>query len=117
MTTLSLYVAPESGGTVLIRPHGEIDADNAHEIREAVSAILAEQPPCAITIDMAEVTFVDSVAIGALVGCYHASAACKVRLQVVNLTAQVHRLLYVSGLLGLLGTPAHVPHEPADPVR
>lgn len=124
MTTLSLSVLPESGGTVLIHPHGEIDADNAHEIREAVSALLAERPPCGITIDMADVTFVDSVAIGALVGCYHASAACQVRLQVVNLTAPVHRLLYVSGLLGLFatpahglpadGAPAHAPQEPAD---
>ncbi|MBO0867197.1 MAG: STAS domain-containing protein [Micromonosporaceae bacterium] len=117
MTTLSLTVAPESAGTVVIRPEGEIDADNAHQMREAISALLAERPPNTITIDMSGVTFVDSVAIGALVGCYHASVACKVRLQVVNLTAQVHRLLYVAGLLGLFGTPAHGPHEPADQVR
>jgi anti-sigma B factor antagonist len=114
MTTLSLSVLPEAGGTVTIRPQGEIDADNAHELREAVSAVLAARPPEAITIDMSGVTFVDSVAIGMLVGCYHASAACQARLQLVNPSAQVHRLLYVSGLLGLFGTPAH---EPADPVR
>jgi anti-anti-sigma factor len=66
---------------------------------------------------MSGVAFIDSVGIGVLVSCYHAAAASDVRLMVINPTAYVHRLLYVSGLLGLFGSPARPPEgqvrEPA----
>ena len=41
-----------------------------------------------------------------LVGCFHAAAASGVKLTVVNPTSYVHRILYISGLLGLFGSPA-----------
>jgi anti-sigma B factor antagonist len=112
MSTLSLTVRPEADGTVRISPHGDIDADNAHEIREAVSGLLATSTPFSINIDLMGVSFIDSVGIGALVGCYHAAAASNVRLLVTNPTAYVHRVLYVSGLLGLFGAPALAPEQP-----
>ncbi len=114
MSTLSLTVRSKDG-TVVISPHGEIDADNAHEIREAVSGLLATSTPRAIKVDMVGVSFIDSVGIGALVACYHAAAASKVRLLVTNPTAYVHRVLYVSGLLGLFGSPARPPDQPRSP--
>jgi anti-anti-sigma factor len=119
MSTLSLAVRPEADGTVLISPHGEIDADNAHEVRDAVSVLLATSRPPSIKIDMVDVSFIDSVGIGALVGCYHAAAASNVRLLVTNPTAYVHRVLYVSGLLGLFGSPARQPdqHRPPEQPR
>jgi anti-sigma B factor antagonist len=112
MSTLSLTVRPEADATVLIHPYGEIDADNAHEIRDAVSGLLATSKPPSIVIDMSGVSFIDSVGIGALVGCYHAAAASDIRLLVTNPTDYVHRVLYVSGLLGLFGSPARSP-EPS----
>ena len=87
MSTLSLTVQPEADGAVLISPHGEIDADNAHEIREEVSGLLATSTPVSIKVDLGGVSFIDSVGIGALVGCYHAAAASNVRFVVVNPTA------------------------------
>jgi anti-sigma B factor antagonist len=113
MSTLSIAVRTDASGTAHVQPTGEIDGDNAHEIREAVSALLATKPPRMIKIGMAEVAFIDSVGIGALVHCYHAAAASGVRLVLTNPTAYVHRLLYVSGLLGLFGSPARPPeHQP-----
>ena len=111
MSTLSITARTGAGGTVHIQPIGEIDSDNAHEIREAVSGLLATGRPKLIKVDMAGVTFIDSVGIGALVGCYHTAAASGVRLVVCNPTAYVHRLLYVSGLLGLFGSPARPPEQ------
>ena len=111
MSTLSITARTEAGGTVVLSPIGEIDGDNAHEIREAVSGLLATSTPRMIKVDMADVAFIDSVGIGALVHCYHAGAASGVRLMVVNPTAYVHRLLYVSGLLGLFGSPARPPEQ------
>ena len=114
MSTLSITARTDGGGTVHIHPTGEIDSDNAHDIRDAVSGILATSRPRMIKVDMAGVSFIDSVGIGALVSCYHTAAASGVRLVVCNPTAYVHRLFYVSGLLGLFGSPARPP-EQRDP--
>jgi anti-anti-sigma factor len=111
MSTLTITVRTDAGGTVHIRPTGEIDGDNAHEIRETVSGVLVTGTPRMIKVEMADVAFIDSVGIGALVHCYHAAAASGVRLVVCNPTAYVHRLLYVSGLLGLFGFPARPPEQ------
>jgi len=112
MSTLSLNVRSAPDGTALISPTGEIDADNAHELREAVNALLVTATPRTIKVDMLNVSFIDSVGIGALVACYHTAAASKVRLVVTNPTANVHRVLYASGLLGLFGSPARPPDQP-----
>jgi anti-sigma B factor antagonist len=116
MSPLSITVRTDAGGTVHINPTGEIDSDNAYDLRDAVRGVLATGRPRMIKVDMAGVSFLDSVGIGALVSCYHTAAASGVRLVVCNPTAYVHRLLYVSGLLGLFGSPARPPeqrdHEP-----
>jgi len=109
---MAIAVRVEADGRLLIQPAGEIDADSAHQVRDIVTTSLAATVPpkvTAITVDLARVSFIDSVGIGALVGCYHAAAASGVPLNVVNPTRNVHRILYISGLLGLFGAPAHLP--------
>ncbi len=115
MSTLSITMRPDGNGAVQIHPAGEIDADNCAELREMVGGLLAGDRPNLIKVDMSKVAFIDSVGIGALVACYHAAAASDVRLVVSNPTAYVHRLLYVSGLLGLFGSPAHLPEQSRQP--
>jgi anti-anti-sigma factor len=111
MSTLSIIARTDADGTVHLHPTGEIDGDNAHEIREAVSGLLATSNPRMIKVDMVDVAFIDSMGIGALVACYHAAAASGVQLVLRNPTSYVHRLLYVSGLLGLFGSPARPPEQ------
>jgi anti-anti-sigma factor len=111
MSTLSITVYAGPGGTVQINPAGEVDADNAHELRETVNQLLVEGRSTLIKVDMSQVGFIDSVGIGALVACYHAAAASNVRLLVSSPTSYVHRILYVSGLLGLFGSPARPPEH------
>jgi len=86
MSTLTITVGYDTNGAVQIHPDGEIDADNCHELRETVGALLATETPRAIRVDMSLVKFIDSVGVGALVGCYHAAAASGVRLVVTNPT-------------------------------
>lgn len=106
MSVLTIEVRVDEVGTVVVRPRGEIDSENAHEVRDVVTTRLAGERPAGIKIDLGEVNYVDSVAIGVLVGCFHAAAASGVKLTVVNPTRPVHRILYISGLLGLFGSPA-----------
>ena len=111
MSTLSITMRSDGSGTVQIDPIGEIDSDNCHQLRDEVGAVLAVEPPSLIRVDMSQVPFIDSVGIGTLVACYHAAAASGVRLVVSNPTTYVHRILYISGLLGLFGSPARLPER------
>lgn len=90
-------------GAVEIAPSGEIDLDNAHVIRDAVNDVLTGSSPACITLDLQRVVLIDSIGIGILVACFHASAASGVKLVVGRPSPTVYRQLWVSGLVGLLG--------------
>ncbi|HEX6499028.1 MAG TPA: STAS domain-containing protein [Micromonosporaceae bacterium] len=106
---LSVTTHGAPGATVEIRVHGEIDLENAHELREAINGVLLGMQPTAIKVNLRNVAFIDSTAISALVFCYNSAAVSGVPLIVVEPSRVVHRQLWVSGLLGLFGSP-----EPAS---
>jgi anti-sigma B factor antagonist len=101
----SITTRRPSGGVVEIVPHGEIDLQNAHELRDAVDAAFVEDEPTLIRVDLWWVRFIDSVGVSALVGSYHTAAVRGARLVVTNPSEFVYRQLYISGLVGLFGAP------------
>jgi anti-sigma B factor antagonist len=83
-------------GAVVVRLVGELDLYNAPEVREALLKLCAEQP-ARLVIDLAEVEFVDSTALGVLI---EARAQLQNR-QSFLLAApgrETHRALTISGL-------------------
>src|SRR2546423_12775244 len=96
MSTLSINARTDAGGTVHIHPTGEIDSDNAHDIRDAVRGVLATGQPRLIKVDMAGGAFIDSVGIGALVSCYHTPAASGGRLRVGQPPPYPHPAFFLS---------------------
>ena len=52
-------------GAVVVSLAGELDLYNAEEIRAALAEAIASAPRC-VVVDMAEVDFVDSTALGVL---------------------------------------------------
>jgi len=101
-----------SGGVVEIVPHGEIDLETAPEIRGAVDAAFAADEPVLIRVDLSDVVFVDSVGISALVGGYHTAAIRGTRLVVTEPSEFVYKQLFISGVVGLFGSPR--PRNPVD---
>ena len=90
-------VGVERGATgVVVRLVGELDLYNAAEVREALLEICAEQPD-RLVIDLAEVEFVDSTALGVLI-----EARSKLENRQSFLLAapgrETHRALTISGL-------------------
>jgi anti-sigma B factor antagonist len=102
---LSIMTSTLAGGAVEIAPNGEIDVENAYEIREAVAALLAGPHPNRIELNMQHVTFIDSVGISALVGAFQLASISGVKLVVTRPSRFAHRQLWVTGLLGLFGSP------------
>jgi anti-sigma B factor antagonist len=103
--TLSITTSTLSDGGVEVAPAGEIDVENAFEIREVVAARLAEGRPSRIELNMERVSFIDSTGITALVGAFQLASISDVKLVVTRPSRFAHRQLWVTGLLGLFGNP------------
>jgi anti-anti-sigma factor len=116
----SITTRRHSGGVVEIIPCGEIDLDNAPDLRGAIDAAFAGYQPTLIKMDLSRVSFIDSVGVSALVTGYHAAAVRGARLVVTDPNEFVYRQLYISGLVGLLGAPrpraATQDHDEPEPV-
>jgi anti-sigma B factor antagonist len=55
-------------GTVVVTPVGELDAYTAPELREQLHGFAREESVDLLVIDLSRVTFLDSSALGVLVG-------------------------------------------------
>jgi anti-sigma B factor antagonist len=110
--TLLLTMSKQVNAVVQIVPTGEIDVDNAYQIREAVAAQLADTRPDRIELDLHRVSFIDSVGISALVAAFQVAAVGGVKLVVTRPSRFAHRQLWATGLLGLFGAPE--PYTPAE---
>jgi anti-sigma B factor antagonist len=55
-----------NGGTTVVRLTGELDLYNAHLVRDALVETIAATPE-RLVVDLGEVTFVDSTALGVLI--------------------------------------------------
>jgi anti-sigma B factor antagonist len=104
--TLSIKTSALANGAVEVSLEGEIDVENAYEIREAVAVQLAGPRPNRIELNMEHVTFIDSVGISALVAAFQLASVSGVKLVVTRPNRFAHRQLWVTGLLGLFGSPA-----------
>jgi anti-anti-sigma factor len=102
-----------AGDVVEISPRGEVDVDNAYEIRDAVVSVLAAARPSRVELNLRAVTFIDSIGIGALVAGFQAAEVSGVKLVITNPSRFVHRQLWVTGLLGLFGAPEPYEHGSA----
>jgi anti-anti-sigma factor len=82
-------------GAVVVRLGGELDLYNAEEVRDALVGVIAEEPRC-LVVDMTEVEFVDSTALGVLVEAHSRLGRNSLRLAAPQL--ETRRALQVSGL-------------------
>jgi anti-sigma B factor antagonist len=83
-------------GAIVIRLVGELDLYNAPDVREALLRLCEEQPE-RLVVDLAEVDFVDSTALGVLI-----EARTRLENRRTFLLAapgrETHRALTISGL-------------------
>jgi anti-sigma B factor antagonist len=83
-------------GAVVVSLAGELDLYNAEEVRAALVDAAADGPE-AFVVDLAEVTFIDSTALGVLIeACSRTTDHSGFRLAAPGL--EVRRALEVSGL-------------------
>ncbi|MBU2667505.1 STAS domain-containing protein [Actinoplanes bogorensis] len=90
--------------SAILRPSGELDINARDDLREAIVGALRAHTT--VTVDLTEVSFIDSEALGALIDGYNEAVALGAGYRVVGAGGSVARVLTVSGAQALFdGAP------------
>jgi anti-sigma B factor antagonist len=104
MNTLAepgLRIEPSrQGGATVLSVDGDVDAANAHFLREAVIEAIDSGSPV-VVIDLAQVGYVDSVGLGTLVVSLKRAAEQRTALRLVVTSPQIEKVLKITGLLSV----------------
>ena len=91
----------ESGPTVCVTAVGEIDSTSAPLLRQRLDAVL-EGEVRELTVDLGQVTFLDSAGLCVLAGTHRRALGQDVRMRVLASSRAVIRPLQITGLWELL---------------
>ncbi len=85
----------ESGVNITV--HGEIDVHTAPQLRDRLDEVVRQQED-RVVVHLDDVTFMDSTALGVLVGAHKAQCASGGTLELVCSERRLLRLLRITGL-------------------
>jgi len=103
--SMSVTINVMTDGSTVVSVRGEIDHSNAQELHNAILRVVTQRRPGTLKVDLGLVTFLDSAAVGALVGAQREAVGEGVRVVVDRASPFVHRQLRVAGVHGILGAP------------
>ena len=93
-----LGVETPSNGCRIVAAGGEIDAHTAPRLRERIHEVLAEPGIDHLVIDLSSATFLDSSALGVLVGALKRMREVDGRFDVVLPTSPLRRIFEITAL-------------------
>ena len=88
----------QNARTVTVSLHGEVDVLTVDQVRVALTDALAASPHD-IVVDLAELTFIDSTGLGALIFGFQRARDAGVRFRLAHPSRSVRQILVLSGLL------------------
>ena len=88
------------GGIAVVRCQGRLVAGTTEEFYREVKRLLPQEK--VVVIDLAELTYVDSMGLGALVRLYTSARQAGCELKLLNLGKQLRNLLKMTNLLSVL---------------
>lgn len=92
------------GDTVRLAVAGEIDLATVDPLTDAMIEIIKDDRPAHLVVDFAEVAFLDSSGVSALVAAWHLASVDQVGFTVVNCRPNVLRVLEITGMAKALTT-------------
>jgi len=99
------YFEIVDGGTRVVTLRGELDAHDAPGLRGAFSEVVEGAPArTRVVLDLAQVTFLDSTALGCIVGLVRRVGEAEGELRVVLPGAPTVRIFEITGLDAILRT-------------
>ncbi len=94
---MPVYITFEDD-TMMAKIIGDIDHHTAKDIREDIDTALFDHKPKVLYLDYKEVTFMDSSGIGLIMGRYKQMQLLEGELRVINVSAQLKKVMRVAGL-------------------
>jgi anti-anti-sigma factor len=85
---------------------GELDLDSVSELRLHAEAELAARRWAILTIDLSDLTFIDSTGLALLVELRRKAAVSNVTVEVINIPGRVARVMGIAGLGETFGLTA-----------
>lgn len=80
---------------------GEIDHHTSAKIRQKTDDYLNNLKPKRLIFDCSEVTFMDSSAVGLIMGRYRILKAWEGRIEVINLSETNYKMMKIAGMQSL----------------
>lgn len=102
MFGLNVATGEPAAGAVRIVAEGELDSGSSPELLAAARRAMADDRTTELTLDLSQLSFIDSSGMRALIELEHAAAEGKVSLVVVPAPEPVTELLHVAGVAGHL---------------
>jgi anti-anti-sigma factor len=100
---LLVQVVQRPGRAVSVTGHGEIDMTTVATFSHTLSTVLRQERPLHIDVNLAEVTFMDSSGINALMACRAVAEPAGCRITISHPRPPVRRVLAVTGVHELFG--------------
>jgi anti-anti-sigma factor len=100
----------ERADAILLFPEGDVDTESHDLFRQALSAAMAANR-AQVVVDLAEVRYIDTVGLGALVTGLRAAGLAGCRLSLVSPNPHIQRVLHLTGVSRLM--PVYQLHEEA----
>ena len=85
-------------GTAIVALHGEVDVLTVDQVRVALADAIAGAPR-AIVVDLADLDFIDSTGLGALVFGFQRARDAGIAFRLTRASRGVRQVLVLSGLL------------------
>jgi anti-sigma B factor antagonist len=90
------------GNDAIVRPNGRINVDSSPDLRDCLLAILSAEPlPRAISVDLADVSYIETSGIATLIEALRIARHHQVEFCLLGLGGSVLRLFEVTGVLTL----------------
>lgn len=108
MTNVDRFSSSRSDGVVIVSLHGELDLANVGAVRSIAQQALDAPHVARIVVDLADVAFMDSTILGALVALRTDADRCAIGLALRNVQPLVRRLLTITGLDGVFAVEEQI---------
>lgn len=87
-------------GSSVVSVSGEVDVATAPELRGRLDEAI-EQAPALLVVDLTKVSFIDSTALGVLIGARERCTAAGVTIRLVVTEARILKIFEITGLTEL----------------
>ncbi|MGE5701631.1 MAG: STAS domain-containing protein [Clostridia bacterium] len=100
---MNLTIREERNGPqTMLYLQGEVDAFTAPRLSERLTPIVLNPEYSSVTVNLAEVSYMDSTGIGVFIGALKASKQSGCQLQITQIPPRIDRLFQITGLKQIL---------------